>query len=183
MAKKDSGIYSRLKQIADDSTYGFSDDEDDEYYEDNISSRRRTRSRTNSSPSRRRSESRPIRRREETRVSRNRNSRDDRNRSSRGKRDARNDRSRDKRGNPDDKYDRPYAYGEVDYHEYIDVYPENEEPYTVTHWVPPTFGEILRDLGYRMLEVAISSAAQEVAYFFMYRRFGPKRGDNRRRKR
>jgi hypothetical protein len=50
-----------------------------------------------------------------------------------------------------------------------------QEKGVVTEWEPPTFTEILKDLGLRMLEVSIAAAAlavgEEIAYFFRKRRF------------
>tara|TARA_Y100000310_G_scaffold254803_1_gene261980 strand:- start:1064 stop:1456 length:393 start_codon:yes stop_codon:yes gene_type:complete len=43
----------------------------------------------------------------------------------------------------------------------------------VTTWKPPTFWEIMGDLGLRVVEVGIASIAQEIAYFFTRRRFMP----------
>lgn len=69
-------------------------------------------------------------------------------------------RSPRKPGRQDDA-DRPAAYSP----------PAVREEAQAQVWVPPTVGEILRDLGLRMLEVAIGAAAQEIAYFFTKRRF------------
>jgi len=41
-------------------------------------------------------------------------------------------------------------------------------------WRPPTFADIMVDLGLRIVEVGIASMAQEIAYFFTRRRFMPK---------
>lgn len=61
--------------------------------------------------------------------------------------------------------DRPYAYP-VPVQESTDLY----------EWRPPSTGEVLADLGLRVLEVAIAAAAyaagEEIAYFFRQRRFG-----------
>jgi hypothetical protein len=43
----------------------------------------------------------------------------------------------------------------------------------VVSWSPPTFWDILSDLGLRVVEVGIASIAQEIAYFFTRRRFMP----------
>ena len=40
-------------------------------------------------------------------------------------------------------------------------------------WKPPTFWEIMSDLGLRVVEVGVASIAQEVVYFFSKRRFMP----------
>jgi len=51
-------------------------------------------------------------------------------------------------------------------------------------WEPPTFGEILKDLGLRVLEVAVAAAAfaagEEIAYFFRRRRLYPRKPTNYR---
>ena len=53
--------------------------------------------------------------------------------------------------------------------------PAVQDPGVVYEWEPPTFGEILKDLGLRMLEVGIAASAyaigEEIAYFFRKRRF------------
>lgn len=52
--------------------------------------------------------------------------------------------------------------------------PAVQDPGTVVDWEPPGFGEMLKDLGLRVLEVGIAAAAmaagEEVAYFFRKRR-------------
>jgi hypothetical protein len=58
-----------------------------------------------------------------------------------------------------DDTDRPYAYGPPEVHQEGEIYQ------------PPTVGPILKDLGLRMLEVAIAAIASEIAYFFTRRRF------------
>jgi len=61
--------------------------------------------------------------------------------------------------------DRPHAYAP----------PVKQDPGVVYEWEPPSFVEILKDLGLRILEVSIAAAAyaagEEVAYFFRRRRF------------
>lgn len=51
-----------------------------------------------------------------------------------------------------------------------------EDQGDVYEWKAPTFGDVLMDLGLRMLEVGIGAAAyavgEEIAYFFKKRRFG-----------
>tara|TARA_Y100000034_G_scaffold135542_1_gene207908 strand:+ start:759 stop:1190 length:432 start_codon:yes stop_codon:yes gene_type:complete len=41
-------------------------------------------------------------------------------------------------------------------------------------WSPPSFWDIMADLGLRVVEVGIASIAQEIAYFFTRRRFMPR---------
>lgn len=57
--------------------------------------------------------------------------------------------------------DRQYAYA-----------PAARANGAVEVWRPPTFGEILKELGWRMLEASIQAAGAEIAYFFSKRRFG-----------
>lgn len=58
-----------------------------------------------------------------------------------------------------DPTDRPWAY-----------MPRDQSGY-VEEWRPPTFWQILKDLGLRMVENMIAAAAYEVAAFFTRRRF------------
>lgn len=57
--------------------------------------------------------------------------------------------------------DRPYPYA-----------PQKQNSGAVEHWRPPTWKEILKELGWRMLESGIQAVAYEVAYFFGNRRLG-----------
>jgi hypothetical protein len=59
--------------------------------------------------------------------------------------------------------DRPWAY-------------QPSSPQTqIARWEPPTFAEVMKDLGLRVLEVMIAAVAdaigREIAYFFSKRRF------------
>ena len=56
--------------------------------------------------------------------------------------------------------DRPYPYA-----------PQKQNG-AVEHWRPPTWREILKELGWRMLESGIQAVAYEIAYFFGNRRLG-----------
>ena len=56
--------------------------------------------------------------------------------------------------------DRPYPYA-----------PQRQNG-AVEHWRPPTWREILKELGWRMLESGIQAVAYEIAYYFGNRRFG-----------
>jgi hypothetical protein len=67
-----------------------------------------------------------------------------------------------------DPTDRAYAYQ-----------PRQEQGY-VEEYRPPTFWQILADLGLRALEAAIGAAAYEMAVFFTRRRFVPPRDNDRR---
>ena len=58
-----------------------------------------------------------------------------------------------------DPTDRPWAY-----------MPRTQDGF-VEEWRPPTFWQILKDLGLRMIENMIAAAAYEVAAFFTRRRF------------
>lgn len=57
--------------------------------------------------------------------------------------------------------DRPYPY-----------VPAVRQSGAAEHWRPPTWKEILKDLGWRMLESGIQAVAYEIAYYFGNRRFG-----------
>lgn len=57
--------------------------------------------------------------------------------------------------------DRPYPYA-----------PAVRQSGAAEHWRPPTWKEILKDLGWRMLESGIQAVAYEIAYYFGNRRFG-----------
>lgn len=56
--------------------------------------------------------------------------------------------------------DRPYPYA------------PQKQGGAVEHWRPPTWKEILKELGWRMLESGIQAVAYEIAYFFGHRRLG-----------
>lgn len=60
-----------------------------------------------------------------------------------------------------DTTDRPYAYR-----------PRAEEGF-VEEWRPPSFWQIMADMGLRALEAAIGAAFYEMAVFFTRRRFMP----------
>lgn len=76
----------------------------------------------------------------------------------------------------DEDGDRPAAY-------HPPAVRRREDEGDMYAWQPPTVGDILTDLGLRMLEVGIAAASyaigEEIAYFFKKRRFG--RDDSRRR--
>lgn len=65
--------------------------------------------------------------------------------------------------------DRPFAYAP----------PALREQGVVHEWQPPTFGEVLKDLGLRIIEAAFGAVAlavgNEIYYFFQKRRFLPSR--------
>jgi hypothetical protein len=58
--------------------------------------------------------------------------------------------------------DRPYAYAP----------PAVHQSGHVDHWRPPTVGEIMKELGWRVIEAGIQAVTAEIAYFFTKRRFG-----------
>jgi len=73
--------------------------------------------------------------------------------------------------------DRPYAYD----------LPVEYSDGTIVAWEPPGVVDILKDLGLRMLEVAVAASAraigEEVAYFFSSRRFSTSDQRERRSRR
>lgn len=62
--------------------------------------------------------------------------------------------------------------------------PATREEGKVYEWEPPGFRDIMKDLGLRVLEVAIAASAyaigEEIAYFFRKRRFYTREQRNRR---
>lgn len=52
--------------------------------------------------------------------------------------------------------------------------PPVSRPEQAVAWQPPTFWQIMEDLGLRVIEVGIASIAQEIAYFFTHRRLLPR---------
>ncbi len=60
--------------------------------------------------------------------------------------------------------DRPSAYAPV----------AAQKPGEVRKWKRPSFWDIMKDLGLRMVEAGVQAIAAEVAYFFTRRRFGSK---------